>query len=174
MKKVQQKHNGCVLATLAMLANISYEEAEEQAKVAVIEAGLCWDGDWWNTFGYVTREVFQVIANVTASQLGMAEFMPVTRVRDVQSTGDSPNLCGKGQVSVEFDVGGHSMAYEDGLVYDPNYSSDQGETWDAYLQRRGSENILKVVVTPLGNTPPLKRGVPKQHLPKKSRVLSRG
>ena len=149
MKKVQQKHNGCVLATLAMLTDISYEEAEEQARVAVIETGLCWNGNWWNTFGYVGRDTARTIANVTASQLGMTEFMPVTRVRDAQSTGDSPNLCGKGQVSVEFDVGGHSMAYENGLVYDPSYSSDQGETWSDYLLRRGPENILKVVVTPL-------------------------
>ena len=149
MKKVQQKYNSCVLATLAMLANVSYEEAEEQARVAIIEAGLTLNGDWWSTFGYTKENVSGTIAKITAFQLGMTRFVPVARVRDAQSTGDSPDLCGKGQISIELDIGGHSMAYEDGLVYDPGYNSDQGETWDAYLRRKGSKYILKVVVTPL-------------------------
>lgn len=152
MKKVHQGHNGCVLATLAMLANVSYEEAEQRAGIAITEAGLGWRENWWSTFGYASYSDTKKIAIIVARELGLSGFIPVPKVVNVKSTGSVPNLKGKGQISVELPYSGHSMAYENGLIYDPDFDSFVGETWEQYTARRGSNNILRIVVTPLENS----------------------
>lgn len=149
MKKVQQEHNGCVLATIAMLADIPLIRAEEHAQAATRGLGLSWDGDWWSVFGYLGRESAISLARETARRAGLKDFTPLTRVREVMgnSTGTSPDLRGRGQISVELPEGGHSMAYENGLIYDSDFLLAPRETWKEYVTRKGND-ILKVIVTP--------------------------
>ena len=149
MKKEPQSFNGCVLATIAMLADIPLIRAEEHAQAATRGLGLPWGGDWWSVFGCLGRESAISLAREMARRAGLKDFSPVVRVREIMgnSTGTSPDLRGRGQISVELPEGGHSMAYEDGFIYDSDFPAAPRETWEEYVTRKGND-ILKVIVTP--------------------------
>jgi len=149
VKKQPQDYNGCVLATIAVLADIPFVEAEGHAKVATKHLGLTWKGSWWSVFGYLGREDAIALARETAIEAGLRRFTPITRVGEAleSSARTSPDLSGRGQISVALPAGGHSMAYADGFIYDSDYLCVEKETWEEYVTRRGSD-ILKVVVTP--------------------------
>ena len=148
VKKEPQSFNDCVLATIAMLADIPLTKAEEHAQAAARDLGFPWDGNWWSVFGYLGREGAISLARETARRAGLKDFTPLTRVCEVMgnSTGTSPDLRGRGQISVELPEGGHAMAYEDGFIYDGDFPSAPRETWEEYVARKGND-ILKVIVT---------------------------
>src|SRR3990167_8115873 len=101
MKKQPQSYNGCVLATIAMLADISLVEAEQYAKAAAKDMRLAWRGSWWALFGYLERDNAANLAKGTAERAGLMNFTPVVRVREAlgSSAGTPPDLSGRGQIS---------------------------------------------------------------------------
>ena len=149
MKKQPQSYNGCVLTTIAMLADISLVEAEQYAKAAAKDMRLAWRGSWWALFGYLERDNAANLARGTAERAGLMNFTPVTRVSETVSgvTLAPPDLSGKGQISVELPTGGHSMAYANGFVYDSDFLPVDKETWKEYSARQG-DCISKIIVTP--------------------------
>lgn len=141
MKHVKQAYGECVLATFAMLAGVTIEHAREKAGEAAVKLGIPWNGDWWNVFGNYLRYDTKAFGRETANLLGLdgAKFTFTTREvpsgEDMRGGLEVPDLTGRGQLSVSFGYASHSMAYENGLVHDPNASNPSGETWTEYLAR---------------------------------------
>lgn len=157
MKHVQQGDNECVLATLAMLAEIDIERAREiAADVAGVNRK---DFDWWSIFqpsvagrGDGCPYILEIAhaMNLDIDPVVMVGAIPSGTLshRIVGFVPAKPNLTGKGQVSILGDIlgGGHSMAYENGKIYDPGLVYPQKCSWKTIVKRYG---VTKFVVTPI-------------------------
>ena len=143
MQLQRQGFNECQLATIAMLANRPLSEVREVAcKMLGTSAWLPLS---------VTLETYWLTVGALCIYFGLAEIQP--KMSQV-TTNIITNLAGKGQITVKFDNEGarpsaHAMAYEDGLVYDPN--GDKPVTWEEWLAKVAEEylgkHVLAVVVS---------------------------
>lgn len=127
MKIIKQGPFECKLAVIAMLADVSMEEVR---RVACEAAGVdC----WYNIFNVID---LHIIANKDLYWKGVNACLskwnvPVSGGDILTSMNmevfnyypdEKPDLSGKGEIILLFDIEmrtGHSMAFEDGLVYDP-------------------------------------------------------
>ena len=150
MKFVKQGVQECVLATLAMLADVDIETARDAAAdvAGVPRERFVWFPFFDNFPEDLPRRQY---ARDVAKKLQLL-ISPITYSGLTPSSGPPYDLSGRGQVNAEFKYGGgHSAAYEDGLVYDPN-EDGQGESLEEYLKRLGDSaagDVVRVIIARL-------------------------
>ena len=135
MKIQKQGFNECQLATIAMLANRPLSEVREVA------CKMLGTSTWLPLT--VTLETYWLTVEALCIYFGLAEIHPKM---SQATTNIKPNLSGRGQITVQFDNEGahsltHAMAFEDGLVYDPN--GDKPVTWEEWLAAMAEEYLNK-------------------------------
>ena len=144
MKIQKQGFNECQLATIAMLANRPLSEVRE---VACKMLGT----STWLPLS-VTIEIYWLTVEALCIYFGLAEIHP--KMNQATANNTTPNLSGKGQITIQWDNEGvrssaHAMAFEDGLVYDPN--GDKPVTWEEWLvgiaERYLDMHVLAIVVS---------------------------
>ena len=154
MNHIRQGYNDCILATIAMLANTDLETVHQTASKLAGSTSLT-EFNWMDELNKRSTDQAIQYATAVAHEVGL-KMTIFTRSAYMTATGFNPDLSGKGQISIRiegFYESGHSMAYANGLVYDPSYDSPVGETWTAFLARLRLNNkeVTKVVVNPLKN-----------------------
>lgn len=146
MKLQQQGLDECWLATVAMLADRPLDEVRTKAL-------SYWTGA--RNWSSIIREVayFQRFDAIEERCKNLCKYfglpgLPINNKwgEGIQlSTGnEKPDLSGKGQITVELEYGFHSMAFEDGKIYDPGGSPIPLE-WEAYLEEHKQCGKLKII-----------------------------
>lgn len=157
MKHVKQGLNECLLASFAMLADIDIELARTVAKNVFYRLKPDgWYTDWYSSLNYFDGIEGMVEYLTEISKEMNIQFLDKPTVRTCEqakaSTGINerePDLSGRGQISISLGFsGGHSMAYENGLIYDPHGKFPEGETWK-HFKKRHHCYIYKVRVVPV-------------------------
>lgn len=122
MQLQRQGFNECQLATIAMLANRPLNEVRE---VACKMLGT----STWLPLS-ISAAAFWLIIESLCLHYGLTKIHP--RMNQATANSTTPDLSGKGQLTIQWtSEGAHAMAYEDGLVYDPN--GDKPVTWEEWL-----------------------------------------
>ena len=138
IKLQKQGFNECQLATIAMLADRPLKEVRE---VACRMLGT----STWLPLS-VSVKAFWLIVETLYLYYGLTKIHP--RMNQATANSTTPDLSGKGQITVQFGSGeAHAMAFEDGLVYDPN--GDKPVTWEEWVvEATGyyAEKVIEAVV----------------------------
>lgn len=124
MELQQQGTNECVLATFAMLADKPLEEIRSRAMQLIRELEPDKSLHKWNTFIFwAAWENRKELVRVLATELLGESFARRTVAGwDLMwAIGGLTELpkSGKGQILIKLPLGRHSVAYENGIVYDP-------------------------------------------------------
>ena len=128
MKHVEQGHDECQLATIAMLSGKPKHEIKKYIEFYI-------GGDYNNSFGSFRWKIG--IKNAFKKYLNEQMFIEIFYMWGANRIGtdkitDTLNLDGKGQITIIWERGGaHAMAYNNGLVHDPNMS--MGCNWNTWL-----------------------------------------
>ena len=131
MQLQRQGFNECQLATIAMLADRPLDEVREVACKMMGSAT-------WLPLS-VSIQAFWLIVESLYVHYGLTKIHP--RLNQA-TTSIAPNLLGRGQITIQFDGReAHAMAFEDGLVYDPN--GDKPVTWEEWLATMAEEYLNK-------------------------------
>ena len=142
IKHQKQDYNECQLATFAMLTDKTIEE------VRILALRIVNKRTWHEFTACVPNQKYWSLIKLICDRLGMPYFMPYSTI---PSSNKSPNLSGKGQITIKWTIDtAHAMAFEDGLVYDPN--SDGPVTWEEWLAivpKRYGLTIEKIMVNKL-------------------------
>lgn len=146
MKLLRQGENECALASIAMLAGLS--SMEEARVIAAEVAGKPRKGfQWFPTIveiggiggmglamGMRVDLIDQYIAKLCA-RVGLPP-VRMTRCKDIPFPEEPwPDLSGRGHMALWLGIGGHSVAFESGMVYDPDGAPKPME-WGSYLRWR--------------------------------------
>ena len=122
MQLQKQGFNECELATIAMLADRPLDEVRE---VACKMLGTL----TWLPLS-LSIEAFWLTVEALCVHFGLAKIHP--RMNQATANNTTPDLSGKGQITIQFSgEEAHAMAFEDGLVYDPN--GERPVTWEEWL-----------------------------------------
>ena len=124
MKHIRQGPRECQLAVIAMLSDQSLDTVR---KAACKGANVMF---WAEALG---TPYFWVGVWAAFDAVGLPNLTPIDWYHaQSQSDPSSPDLTGKGQLLVLWnDDTAHAMAFENGLVYDPN--ADGPMTWEAWI-----------------------------------------
>ena len=118
----RQGHDECQLAVIAMLAG-------KTSKEVVMEAQK-WTGHVaWRYYLVVSnREKIWATVSALCHKYGIPSLLVINAIT---TSTNKPDLTGKGQITIWWtDNTAHAMAFEDGLIYDPN--SDTPVTWEIW------------------------------------------
>ena len=122
MKLQRQGFNECQLATIAMLADKSLDEVRD------VTCKMLGTSIWLPLS--LSPAAFWLCVEALCLYYGLTKIHP--RINQMITGSTLPNLVGKGQITIEFhSKESHAMAYEDGLIYDPN--GDKPVTWEEWL-----------------------------------------
>lgn len=130
MKHIEQGHNECQLATIAMLSGKPKQEIREYVE------DYC-GGDYIELFGTSLWKVG--IKQAFKKYLNEQMYLEIFHLWGANNLGsdridETPNLDGEGQITILWDQGGsHAMAYSNGLVHDPNVA--YGCNWHIWRNR---------------------------------------
>jgi hypothetical protein len=122
----QQTFYDCFLATIAMLANKLLSEVAQKANElsdgTFTSLVYCKDATkFWICCSELAN--FYNLPNVTKTCLTLTAYPTVTSLKDcdkVQPFATDIDLSGKGYIGVHWKNAGHAMAFEDGMIFDPN------------------------------------------------------
>jgi hypothetical protein len=138
MKHIHQGPSECKLATIAMLADVSLEECRvlvcKATDTVTWESVLsCGKEAFWKGIDALLplveklpvkilmyKELLPIVNGVTSSFGGVTKYMP----------NESLPLQGKGEMFVGYWFRNHSVAYENGIIYDPEmYKECSFDEW---------------------------------------------
>ena len=121
MKVEKQKPTECVLATIAALSNIQLRSVR---KFACRQAGIA---DWGEIIHMTGDEFWRVIHSI-AKHYKVTGLPKELRFDDkpIVTTGNSGGLQGRGSISLQIKsrLNCHTMPFEEGIVYDPEYPTE--------------------------------------------------
>ena len=130
MKVEKQKPTECVLATIAALSNTQLRSVR---KFACKRAGIA---DWGEIINMTGDEFWRIVASV-ARHYKVTAMPKALRFDDKPISSNSGILQGRGSISLQIKshLNCHTMPFEDGIVYDPEYP-DKPLSLDALLDTR--------------------------------------
>ena len=121
MKVEKQKPTECVLATIAALSNIQLRSVR---KFACKRAGIA----TWEEMRHMTGSRFWMIVESVARHYKVTAMPKALRFDDkpIVISGDGGILQGKGSISLQIKshINCHTMPFEEGIVYDPEYPTE--------------------------------------------------
>ncbi len=131
MKLVKQGYAECQLATIAMLANVELDNVKQYVEKLT---GYPWH-IYISTYKACTTDPFPLIQQIYDAynvKIDLHHLHFNWKNELMPNTAMVPDLSGKGQLLIVWQEGdAHAMAYEDGLVYDPNSAGPK--TWEEWL-----------------------------------------
>ena len=138
MKHQQQGYNECYLATTAMLTDRTIAEVKQACGIC------CWPTkalcDWDKVSALIGIDYQNDLRPSFVRQIVRSG--QFTEPQNPAACSEEPDLTGTGLLILRVGDGPstHAMAYENGLVYDPDYP--EIETWEECYKRRPKYMIL--------------------------------